>query len=232
MKIPFEERKKLALNSLYIECDEREKKLKNKKKKIFEDIEKDPFDNGRKRAQIIAIDNLLEDNIKYKNDEIKNITFTISKRERSDQKINFIYEDWMDEILENKVIECFFDFDRALILIQLALKEKNVKNWNLFNKLDLRQRWSELEMEKFRKDDDNIVYNLTKEDIYPEKIRKEQEEEFLNQVKFIKKTEENNNNKKEESVTIKISEGDIDEKKLEEISTSKPLTLNDLDEID
>ena len=103
---------------------------------------------------------------------------------------------------------------------------------DLFNKLDLRQRWSELEMEKFRKDDDNIVYNLTKEDIYPEKIRKEQEEEFLNQVKFIKKTEENNNNKKEESVTIKISEGDIDEKKLEEISTSKPLTLNDLDEID
>ena len=232
MKIPFEERKKLALNSLYIECDEREKKLKNKKKKIFEDIEKDPFDNGRKRAQIIAIDNLLEDNIKYKNDEIKNITFTISKRERSDQNINFIYEDWMDEILENKVIECFFDFDRALILIQLALKEKNVKNWNLFNKLDLRQRWSELEMEKFRKDNDNLVYNLTKEDIYPEKIRKEQEEEFLNQVKFIKKTEENNNNKKEESVTIKISEGDIDEKKLEEISTSKPLTLNDLDEID
>ena len=95
---------------------------------MFEDIEKNPFDNGKKRAQIISIDNLLDENIKYKNDEIKNITFTISKRERSDQNINFIYEDWMDEIL-NKVIECFFDFDRALILIQLALKEKNFKNW-------------------------------------------------------------------------------------------------------
>jgi hypothetical protein len=80
---------------------------------------------------------------------------------------------------------------------------------DLFNKLDLRQRWSELEMEKLRKDNDNLFYNLTKVDIYPEKIRKEQEEEFLNQVKFIKKTEEKNNNKKEESVTIKISEGDI-----------------------
>ena len=238
MKIPFEERKKLALNSLNIECDEREKNLKMRKKKIYEDIEKNPIDNGKKRAQIISIDNLLEENIKYKNDEIKNITFTISKRERSDQSINFIYENWMDEILENKVVECFFDFDRALILIQLVLKEKNVKNWNLFNKIDLRKRWTELEIEKFRINDDNLVYNLTKEDIFPEKYKEELDKEFLKQVEFIKNNineEEKNKNDNYDNndVVIKISEGDIDEEKLEKNTTLiKPITINDLDEID
>jgi len=150
----------------------------------------------------------------------------------------------MDEILENKIIECFFDFDRALILIQLVLKEKNVKNWNLFNSIDLRKRWTELEMEKFRNENDNLVYNLTQEDIYPEKYKNELDKEFLKEVQFIKKNNiENNNNenknienknneKKEEGMIIKISEGEIDEKKLDEISSSKPITINDLDEID
>jgi hypothetical protein len=208
-----------------------------RKKKIYEDIEKNPIDNGKKRAQIISIDNLLEENIKYKNDEIKNITFTISKRERSDQSINFIYENWMDEILENKVVECFFDFDRALILIQLVLKEKNVKNWNLFNKIDLRKRWTELEIEKFRINDDNLVYNLTKEDIFPEKYKEEQDKEFLKQVQFIKNNNNNeeeknkNDNEKNNGTVIKISEDDINEEKLSEISTStKP--INNLDELD
>ena len=214
------------------------KKFENEKKKIYEDIEKNPIDNGKKRAQIISIDNLLEENIKYKNDEIKNITFTISKRERSDQNINFIYENWMDEILEKKIVECFFDFDRALILIQLVLKEKNVKNWNLFNKIDLRKRWTELEMEKFRINDNSIVYNLTKEDIFPEKYKEELDKEFLKQVEFIKNNineEEKNKNDNNDNndVVIKISEGDIDEEKLEKNTTLiKPITINDLDEID
>ena len=217
----------------------KEKKIwKWEKKKIYEYIEKNPIDNGKKRAQIISIDNLLEENIKYKNDEIKNITFTISKRERSDQNINFIYENWMDEILEKKIVECFFDFDRALILIQLVLKEKNVKNWNLFNKIDLRKRWTELEIEKFRINDDNLVYNLTKEDIFPEKYKEELDKEFLKQVEFIKNNineEEKNKNDNNDNndVVIKISEGDIDEEKLGKNTTLiKPITINDLDEID
>ena len=144
----------------------------------------------------------------------------------------------MDEILENKVVECFFDFDRALILIQLVLKEKNVKNWNLFNKIDLRKRWTELEIEKFRINDDNLVYNLTKEDIFPEKYKEELDKEFLKQVEFIKNNineEEKNKNDNNDNndVVIKISEGDIDEEKLEKNTTLiKPITINDLDEID
>jgi hypothetical protein len=66
----------------------------------------------------------------------------------------FKYEDWMDKIIEKNVIDNYFDFPKALKLIKMEFKEKNVKNLDSFNILDLRNKWTEFELKIFRKDDD------------------------------------------------------------------------------
>ena len=102
-------------------------------------------------TELSSVDYQISENNKFKFEEESNVIFTISKRERTDQFACFEYEEWMDEFVEKEVVENLFDFTRALKLIQLELKIRNVKNWELFNVLDLRNKWTEFELQKYRK---------------------------------------------------------------------------------
>ena len=72
----------------------------------------------------------------------------------------------MDDIIHINLLKYCFDFQRALIGIQTVFKEKNVKNYLLFSELDLRNRWTKLEFNQFRKNNDDTFYYLKKEDLW------------------------------------------------------------------
>ena len=103
----------------------------------------------------------------------------------------FDYEDWMDDIIETKILENCFNFNRALIGIQEEFKNKNVNNYLLFSEMDLRNKWTELEMKKFRKENDETFYFLQQSDVYSEDI--------INQMKNLKKEGKRENKKIEEN---------------------------------
>jgi hypothetical protein len=132
----------------------------------------------------------------------------------------FKYEDWMDKIIEKNVIDNYFDFPKALKLIKMEFKEKNVKNLDSFNILDLRNKWTEFELKIFRKDDDGS-YLIKKEDIFPT--------ENKNNV-IEKETNEKLNDEKNNGFKINIKEGDINEEEID--TSSKKITKSNLDEID
>ena len=102
----------------------------------------------------------------------------------------------------------------------MEFKEKNVKNLDSFNILDLRNKWTELELKIFRKDDDGS-YLIKKEDIFPT--------ENKNNV-IEKETNEKLNEEKNNGFKINIKEGDINEEEID--TSSKKITKSNLDEID
>ena len=92
--------------------------------------------------------------------------------------------------------------------------------------MDLRNRWTKLEMNKFRKDIDTTFYYLKKEDVYPEDLLSQIEGKFIEQKEEKNETKTKENNKEEKVENIKererptkesnnfklnIEEGDIDE---------------------
>lgn len=111
----------------------------------------------------------------------------------------------MDDILELRVLENCFDFSRAIPLIHLDFKNRNVKNYTLFKENDLRNKWTEFELKKFRKDSDNNTYHYRKEDFYPEEKPKTNEEKNKNESN----KENNNGNGNQEK---EKSENDTDKK--------------------
>ena len=130
----------------------------------------------------------------------------------------FKYEKWMDDIFEREVIENYFDFNKALKLIKLDLAKKNVENIDLLSELDLRNKWTEFEFLKFRKDEDNNSYFIKKDDVlFEEEKRKEVE-------KNLKLNQDDNN----KGVSIKIKEEEINE---DDYNNNKK-NEEDLDEID
>ena len=122
----------------------------------------------------------------------------------------------MDEILEEEVIDNYFDFSRALKLIQMEFKKKNVPNYEMFTELDLRSKWTEFELKKFRTDQDENFYHYTKEDLFPEDTQQKEEP--------IQQEEEN------KGMKIKIKEEKIDENALK-TSTKKEDELAENEEI-
>ena len=233
MEISFDERKKLALNSLQLEYNKRKNELENEKdelNKIYQE-NKDNKKGKRLYNYLSSIDYRIYENEEFKKEEEKLIQLTIAKRERTDQNDIFEYEDWMDDIIQINLLKHCFDFQRALIGIHAIFKQKNVKNYLLFSELDLRSRWTQLEFNKFRKNNDDTFYYLKKEEVYPEDILelmdgKKQEE----RKEKIKEEKEEKNNK----FGINIEEGNVDEDNNDAllIESHNEQKKQDLDELD
>ena len=238
METSFDERKKMALNSLQLEYNKRKNELENEKDELNK-LYQENRDNktGKKFYNYISsIDYRLYENEEFKKNEEKLIQLTIAKRERTDQNDLFEYEEWMDDIIQINLLKYCFDFQRALIGIHAIFKQKSVKNYILFSELDLRSRWTQLEFNKFRKNNDDTFYYLKKEEVYPEDIlelidgKKQEEIEKENKDNEEKKENNNNNNK----FGINIEEGNIDDDNKEGllIESHNEQKKQDLDELD
>ena len=233
LEINFEERKKRALNSLELEYNKRKNELENEKEEINVLYNQNKENKiGKKLYNYLSsIDYRLYENEEFKKNEEKLIQLTIAKRERTDQNDIFEYEEeWMDNIIIINILKHCFDFQRALIGIHAIFKEKNVKNYLLFNELDLRNRWTFLEFNKYRKNNDDTFYYLKNEEVYNEDI--------LDLISG-KKVEDNNdivkNKNNENKLKINIEEGDIDENNNKDallIESHNEQKKQDLDELD
>ena len=233
MEISFDERKKLALNSLQLEYNKRKNELENEKdelNKIYQE-NKDNKKGKRLYNYLSSIDYRIYENEEFKKEEEKLIQLTIAKRERTDQNDIFEYEDWMDDIIQINLLKHCFDFQRALIGIHAVFKQKNVKNYLLFSELDLRSRWTQLEFNKFRKNNDDTFYYLKKEEVYPEDILELMDGKKQEEIKKeIKEEKEEKNNK----FGINIEEGNVDEDNKDAllIESHNEQKKQDLDELD
>ena len=233
MEISFDERKKLALNSLQLEYNKRKNELENEKdelNKIYLE-NKDNKKGKRLYNYLSSIDYRIYENEEFKKEEEKLIQLTIAKRERTDQNDIFEYEDWMDDIIQINLLKHCFDFQRALIGIHAIFKQKNVKNYLLFSELDLRSRWTQLEFNKFRKNNDDTFYYLKKEEVYPEDILElmdgKKQEEIKKEIKEEKEEKDN-------KFGINIEEGNVDEDNKDAllIESHNEQKKQDLDELD
>ena len=245
LEISFDERKKNALNSLQLEYNRRKNELENEKdeiNKIYEENKDNKL--GKKLYNYLSnIDYRLYENEEFKKNEEKLIQLTIAKRERTDQNELFEYEEeWMDDLIKINILKHCFDFQRALIGIHAIFKQKNVKNYLLFSELDLRSRWTYLEFNKYRKNNDDTFYYLKKEEVYPENVyelihEKKSEEE---QKKNIKEDNQGNKENKDEKENkdnkfgINIEEGDVDDDNKDAllIESHNEQKKQDLDELD
>ena len=235
METSFDERKKMALNSLQLEYNKRKNELENEKDELNK-LYQENRDNktGKKLYNYISsIDYRLYENEEFKKNEEKLIQLTIAKRERTDQNDLFEYEEWMDDIIQINLLKYCFDFQRALIGIHAIFKQKSVKNYILFSELDLRSRWTQLEFNKFRKNNDDTFYYLKKEEVYPEDILElidgKKQEEIEKENKDNEEKKENNN-----KFVINIEEGNIDDDNKDAllIESHNEQKKQDLDELD
>ena len=137
----------------------------------------------------------------------------------------------MDDIIQINLLKHCFDFQRALIGIHAIFKQKNVKNYLLFSELDLRSRWTQLEFNKFRKNNDDTFYYLKKEEVYPEDILElmdgKKQEEIKKEIKEEKEEKDN-------KFGINIEEGNVDEDNKDAllIESHNEQKKQDLDELD
>ncbi len=150
-QVLFEERKKKSLESLTTEYNHRKNYLEERIRQVTREMNLNPIKSMEFEIQKKSIEYQIEENEKMKEGEESDIMKTCSKRENFEKFAVFEYEDWMDDLFEKRVVENFFDFTRAVRLIKLDLQMRNVKNWEIFNELDLRIRWTELEIKKFSK---------------------------------------------------------------------------------
>ena len=239
LEISFDERKKRALKSLYMEYDRRKIELENEKEEIKKKLDR----NIKLNTYLTSIDYKLYENEEFKKKEEKIIQLTISKRERTDQDSLFEYEEWMDNYIQINLLQHCFDFERALIGIHAIFKEKNVKNYLLFSKMDLRNRWTKLEMEKYRKNNDNTFYYLNKEDVYDENMLiqiegkieiKERKNYFFKNDEIFSKNSKKKNINENSKFKLNIEEGDIDDNNKEDllIEYHNEQKQNNLEELD
>ena len=246
LEISFDERKKNALNSLQLEYNRRKNELENEKEELNKKyVENKDNKLGKKLYNYLSsIDYRLYENEEFKKNEEKLIQLTIAKRERTDQNELFEYEEeWMDDLIKINILKHCFDFQRALIGIHAVFKQKNVKNYLLFSELDLRSRWTYLEFNKYRKNNDDTFYYLKKEEVYPENVyelihEKKSEEEQKNNIKEDnqenKENKEEKENKENNKFGINIEEGNVDDdnKGALLIESHNEQKKQDLDELD
>lgn len=222
----YEERRKKALENLKNEYERRKNELEEKKKELMKEYENNPEKRDHLNVQLSSVDFQLEENEKFKYEEEENVALKLNNLENREKDALFVYEDWMDEIIENEVLDNFFDFSRALKLIQMEFKKKNVKNYELFTVLDLRTKWTEFELKKYRTDKDDNIYHYRKEDLFPEDNVEEPKKE-MNQEDKDKKVISNNKEEGKGTI-INIQEGTIDEK---ELNNKKENNLGEGEEI-
>ena len=136
----------------------------------------------------------------------------------------------MDNIIQINILKHCFDFQRALIGIHAIFKEKNVKNYLLFSELDLRNRWTKLEFNQFRKNNDDTFYYLKNEEVYNEDIL-----DLISGKKIEDSNDIVKNKNNENKLKINIEEGDIDENNNKDvllIESHNEQKKQDLDELD
>ena len=98
----------------------------------------------------------------------------------------------------------------------------------------MRSKWTELELKKYRKDDNNC-YHFRKEDVFPEE--KENKKENEKEKEKVNKTEEiieevtvnKNGDSEEKGFKITILEGNIEDNDIDTSSKNKEQRLDDLD---
>ena len=203
-KEEIEARKKKELERLTNEYETKRNELEQRKKELIKEYESKPESREELNKELSIIDSKILENEELKKDESKNINISLTQKIIGEEG-EFIYEQWMDDILELRVLENCFDFSRAIPLIHLDFKNRNVKNYTLFKENDLRNKWTEFELKKFRKDSDNNTYHYRKEDFYPEEKPKTNEEKNKNESN----KENNNGNGNQEK---EKSENDTDKK--------------------
>ena len=238
LEINFDQRKKLALNSLQLEYNRRKNELESEKEELKKSYQENINNKTGKKLYnyLSSIDYQLYENEEFKKNEEKLIQLTIAKRERTDQNELFEYEEeWMDDIIQINLLKHCFDFQRALIGIHAIFKEKNVKNYLLFSEMDLRSRWTKLEFNQFRKNNDDTFYYLKKEEVYPEDILELMEGKKLEEKNIKEKNVEIKNEKEKENKNgLLIEEGDVDEDNKDAllIESHNEQKKQDLDELD
>ena len=241
-----EERRKKELEKLANEYEMKRNSLEQRKKELIKEYESKPENREELNKELAIIDKQILENEDNNSEELKKNTKDNNTNIALTQKIigndgEFIYEKWMDDVLELHVLENCFDFSRALSSIYSDFKNRNVKNYELFKEIDLRNKWTEFELKKFRKDSDNNTYHYIKEDIFPEEkkvnkklenINKENEDEKEN----ISKNDINSSEKDEKvknGFKVTILEGNIGEEIIDTsskyIEKSKEAGLDDLD---
>ena len=239
-----EERRKKELEKLANEYEMKRNSLEQRKKELIKEYESKPENREELNKELAIIDKQILENEDNNSEELKKNTKDNNTNIALTQKIigndgEFIYEKWMDDVLELHVLENCFDFSRALSSIYSDFKNRNVKNYELFKEIDLRNKWTEFELKKFRKDSDNNTYHYIKEDIFPEEkkvkpenINKENEDEKEN----ISKNDINSSEKDEKAKNgfkVTILEGNIGEEIIDTsskyIEKSKEAGLDDLD---
>lgn len=241
-----EERRKKELEKLANEYEMKRNSLEQRKKELIKEYESKPENREELNKELAIIDKQILENEDNNSEELKKNTKDNNTNIALTQKIigndgEFIYEKWMDDVLELHVLENCFDFSRALSSIYSDFKNRNVKNYELFKEIDLRNKWTEFELKKFRKDSDNNTYHYIKEDIFPEEkkvnkklenINKENEDEKEN----ISKNDINSSEKDEKvknGFKVTILEGNIGEEIIDTstkyLEKSKEAGLDDLD---
>ncbi len=195
--------------------------LENKKRKLiqeYQQIGKEDLGGKKdKTREIMAVDFQMKENEKLKVDEEKEIIFSMSKREKHSIYSIFEYEDWMDPILINNVVENLFDFGIALKLIQVDLKNRNVPNYDLFNILELRSRWTDIELKHFRK-----IKNGKENDDSGNK-----ESNFSNESLLKKESDKMLNAEKDKRIILStIKEAKIDESVFMDMKDIKQIGVN------
>ena len=240
-----EERRKRELEKLRNEYEMKRNQLEQRKKELIKEYESNPEYRDELNQELANIDKQIIENEENSNEEIKihnkennlqNISLT-QRIQGSDGQF-FLYEQWMDDVLELHVLENCFDFSRALLSIYTDFKNRKVKNYFLFKENDLRNKWTEFELTKFRKDSDNNTYHYTKEDFFPEEKKDEVKKNLeLNNNKNIEEEKENNrlnnnvndidndNEKQNGGFKVTILEGKIGEEIID--TSSKLLKQNE-----
>ena len=207
-----EERRKKELERLRNEYEMKRNILEQRKKELIKEYESKPENRDELNQELTNLDRQILENEEIANEEIKNSNKKNDMNISLTQKIvgtngEFIYEPWMDNILELHVLENCFDFQRALSSIYTDFKNRKVKNYELFKEEDLRNKWTEFELKVFRKDSDNNTYHYTKEDFFPE------EKENINTNNYKKEKEEEEEQKTNDNNGFKVTilEGNIGE---------------------
>ena len=232
-KEDLEEKRKKYLENLAFEYEKRRNIFEQKKKELIKEYESKPEKREELNVQLSSLDFQIQENEELKKDEEKNIEATLRKKNATADG-EFIYENWMDDVLELHVLENCFDFERALTFIYSDFRRKNVKNYQAFKLIDLRSKWTELELKKYRKDDNNC-YHFRKEDVFPEE--KENKKEIEKEKEKVNKTEEiieevtvnKNGDSEEKGFKITILEGNIEDNDINTSSKNKEQRLDDLD---
>jgi len=134
-----------------MEYNNRKSMLTDTKKNLMDKLKIEPQNKLLISKELMSIDYQLKENEKFYVSEEKKIDQTTSIRGDVNKFSQFKFEDWMNTVIEINLVDNYFDFSKALRLIQYELKTKNVECTEMLNELALRTKWTEIEQNMKRK---------------------------------------------------------------------------------